>query len=83
MKHTPDRMYHISQTQLSIARFSGGCIFNGANYIYIENDDSLVRSDIYKADMIAQKKWNAQEKAKWKAAKEELNSNVKQDWIEF
>jgi len=43
----------------------------------------LVRSDIYKADMIAQKKWNAQEKAKWKAAGEEMKSSVKQDWMEF
>jgi|GEM_PF-4724708 len=83
MKHAPERMYNISQTQLSIARFSGACIFNGARYVYIEKDDMLVRSDIYKADMIAQKKWNAQEKAKWKAAGEEMKSSVKQDWMEF
>ena len=39
---------NVSQTQLSIARFSGGCMVQGKHYIYNAADDSLMREDIVK-----------------------------------
>ena len=39
---------NVSQTQLSIARFSGGCKVQGKHYIYNPADDSLMREDIVK-----------------------------------
>ena len=39
---------NVSQTQLSIARFSGGCNVNGKHFIYNPADDSLIREDIVK-----------------------------------
>ena len=39
---------NVSQTQLSIARYSGGCKVNDKHYIYNPADDSLIREDIVK-----------------------------------
>lgn len=39
---------NVSQTQLSIARYSGGCKVNDKHYIYNPADDSLMREDIVK-----------------------------------
>ena len=39
---------NVSQTQLSIARHSGGCTVNGKHYTYNPVADELVRSDILK-----------------------------------
>ena len=38
----------ISRTQLSIARYSGGCMVQGSHYIYNPTDDSLIRADVVK-----------------------------------
>jgi hypothetical protein len=38
----------VSQTQFSIARYSGGCVVNGKRFIYIPTDDSLIRDDVFK-----------------------------------
>jgi hypothetical protein len=38
----------ISQTQFSIARYSGGCVVNGKHFIYCPTDDSLIRDDVFK-----------------------------------
>lgn len=46
----PERMYHISHTQLSVARHYGGCNFNGKYYVYEPDTDSLVREDVLKAE---------------------------------
>lgn len=37
---------NVSQTQLSIARYSGGCKVNDRHFIYNPADDSLMREDI-------------------------------------
>lgn len=37
-----------SHTQFSVARFYGGCTFNGKAFIHNPTDDSLIRSDVVK-----------------------------------
>ena len=46
----PERIYHVSQSQFSISRYYGGCVFNGQPYTYIPSGDMLVRNDIFNAD---------------------------------
>ena len=67
----PERYYNISATQLSIARHCGGIIINGAAYVYIADDDQLVRKDIFELDRKAQKKH--QEQAEGKQKQEFMN----------
>lgn len=38
----------VSQTQLSIARYSGGCVVNGRHYVYFPQHDELWRDDVLK-----------------------------------
>lgn len=38
----------VSQTQFSIARYSGGCTINGKPWTYLPEDDMLVRDDVLK-----------------------------------
>ena len=38
----------VSQTQLSIARHSGGCVVNGCRYTYCAATDELWRDDVLK-----------------------------------
>lgn len=45
----PERIYNVSQTQLSVARFYGGCKFNGADYHYDAESDTLTRMDVWEA----------------------------------
>lgn len=45
---TPFVICGVSQTQLSIARFYGGCKFQGRNYSYIPTTDELLRDDVVK-----------------------------------
>ena len=45
----PERIYNVSQTQFSIARLYGGCKFNGADYHYDAESDTLTRMDVWKA----------------------------------
>ena len=52
----PEKIYNVSQTQLSIARFYGGCKFNGADYHYNSENDTLTRMDIWKANLASSKK---------------------------
>ena len=51
-KETPDRIHGWQNSQLSIARFYGGCRFNGAEYViaYSEEGQPLVRSDLLKKE---------------------------------
>jgi len=83
MNKNPERLFNISNSQLSIARYSGGCIFNGARYVYIAEDDVLVRSDIFDLDRKAQKKFTTAEKMKWEELKKQAEENMKQDWMCF
>lgn len=44
----PERIYNVSRGQFSVARHFGGCEFQGANYHYDAENDSLVRRDVWK-----------------------------------
>lgn len=65
----PERIYNVSQTQLSIARHYGGITFNGEGYHYDCDTDTLIRMDIWKAEHAADKKAAAKaakaEREKW------------------
>ena len=65
----PERIHHVSQTQLSIARHYGGITFNGANYHYDAETDTLIRADIWKAQIASSKEESAKaakaEREKW------------------
>lgn len=65
----PETIRYVSHGQFSIARFSGGCTVNGANYHYDQANDELVRMDIWKARIAVSKeaaaKAVADERAKW------------------
>ena len=52
----PERIYNVSQTQLSVARHYGGCKFNGADYHYDAASDTLTRMDVWKAQTASSKK---------------------------
>ena len=71
----PEKIYHVSQTQLSIARHYGGLTFQGYSYTYNPNEDSLTRDDVLKGEVKAGK-------AKAKQVKKELK-NATPDWIGF
>lgn len=42
---TPEIIYNVSQTQLSIARHYGGINYNGVEYIYNPTDDTLTKKN--------------------------------------
>lgn len=52
---TPERFYHVSCTQLSVARLFGGCKFNGVHYVYDPTDDTLTREDVFKKEQTAKR----------------------------
>jgi hypothetical protein len=70
----PERFYNVSQTQLSIARHYGGIKFNGADYHYDEESDTLTRMDIWKARIASCKeegdKAARAERKKWTKAQD-------------
>lgn len=70
MTGTPERFYHVSQTQLSVARLYGGCKVNGAFYRYLAADDCLVREDVFRADEKAKAQHRREERKKWMALKD-------------
>ena len=41
-------MTNVSMTQLSIARYYGGCKFQGDSYTYLPHTDELIRDDVLK-----------------------------------
>jgi hypothetical protein len=45
-RKTPYGMTNVSMTQLSVARYYGGCNFNGQTYTYFPDTDELVRDDV-------------------------------------
>ena len=51
----PEHIYNVSQTQLSVARYYGGCKFNGADYHYDAESDTLYRMDVWRARMASNK----------------------------
>ena len=45
---TPEKITNVLNSQLSIARFWGGCEYNGKSYIYTPEDNgTLTREDIF------------------------------------
>lgn len=50
MTKNPERIHHVSKTQLSIARYFGGCKYNGDEYVYIPGEDVLIRKDVFKKE---------------------------------
>ena len=67
---------HVCQTQFSIARFCGGCNYNGVHWHYDAECDCLFRDDFWKycqsvdkleRDVEADKQ---KERAKWEAARQ-------------
>jgi hypothetical protein len=64
----PDRWRN---SQLSVVRFSSGCIINGVHYILDPDTDFLVRTDVWSQeikDVAKQKRVAVAEKNKWDAA---------------
>ena len=54
----PERIYNWLNTQLSIARFYGGCTYNGASYAIEFNEEGqpLVRTDVLAKEQKASRK---------------------------
>ena len=76
----PERIYNWLNTQLSIARFYGGCTYNGASYAIAWNEEEqpLVRTDV-----LAKEQKAARKKAKEVADAEKEAANKKQTGIQF
>ena len=76
----PERIYNWLNTQLSIARFYGGCTYNGASYAIAFNEEGqpLVRTDV-----LAKEKKAARKKAKEAADAEKEAVRKKQTGIQF
>ncbi len=69
---TPERIHHVSKTQLSVARHFGACTYNGANYTYLAESDELVRNDVLKRDTRLRQQHLREERARWTAVKERI-----------
>lgn len=65
----PEKIYGWINTQLSIARYYGGCTYNGHSYLIdMEDPDKpLVRKDIHLAEIKARKEAAKASKAQSKA----------------
>ena len=50
MQESPEKIYNWQNSQLSVAKYAGGCTYNGAQYIiaYAEDGQPLVRMDLLK-----------------------------------
>lgn len=69
LDHTPPQVYaHVSQGQLSLARYSNAAMLHDQRYTYLPAADVLVRPDLYRV-LIAQLK-AAQQKPAPKAIDE-------------
>ena len=80
MTSRPGVIYHVSQSQLSVARHFGGCKYNGADYHYDAATDTLTRLDIWRAKLASDKEMAArvakEERAKWEKVKDMQKSFV-------
>jgi hypothetical protein len=59
---TPYLIQGVRQSQLSIARFSGSCQFNGDHFTYLPDTDELIRDDVRKFIAKRRKKESATSK---------------------
>ncbi len=69
-EEAPIRYTHVSQTQLSVARYYGRIKVNGIMYIYDAATDTLTREDIVKSQLKSEKEEMA------KAKKEIKNKQI-------
>ena len=73
-KQAPERIYGVSQSQFSIARYYGWCKAFGETYHYDADTDSLVLVDVWNAQIKKDKEKAKQhierELQKWKAAQD-------------
>jgi hypothetical protein len=55
MSEAPEKIHGWLDTQLSIARFYGGCTYSGHRYVidHADPDKPLVRADVLKAEQAA------------------------------
>lgn len=75
-KQSPERIFGVSESQFSVARYYGGCKAFGHSYHYDANTDSLVRLDVWqeqirKSDKVA-KEYAKKERDKWVEAQDQL-----------
>jgi hypothetical protein len=42
----PDEIRHVSRSQFSVARYYGGCTYQGVSYAYERARDVLIRRDV-------------------------------------
>lgn len=61
-KKTPYIIQNVSETQLSIARYFGGCRYDGVYYTSIPVADEIVRNDVLKWIIKYRKDKEAKEK---------------------
>ena len=77
MLTAPPRIYNWLDSQLSLARYSGGCSLNGHSYVIDmdSKDRPLVRSDVLAAEVKAKKQAekDAREAEKEKSATAQSN----------
>lgn len=78
--NNPETIYHVSNSQLSVSRHFGGCKYNGADYHYDAETDTLIRMDIWRARLASDKKYadrvEKEERAKWEKVKDMQKSFV-------
>lgn len=55
MTKAPERIYHVSHGQFSVARHYGGCKAFGTTYHYDAIKDELVRWDIWQVELAIKK----------------------------
>lgn len=74
MKTAPERIYRWLDTQLSVARYYGGCTYQGRRYsiAFNEPDQPLVRADVLAREAKERKDKAKQNKAAAQAAQEQL-----------
>lgn len=72
----PEEIFHVSHTQLSVARHYGGCKYQGVSYHYAADRDALVRLDVWLARIkecgAEAKRIADAERRKWMAAQGSL-----------
>lgn len=69
----PETIRSVTDGQFSLARYSGGCTVNGAQYHYDPENDELARMDIWRSRLANSKK----AAAKAAAAKRDLEAECK------
>lgn len=47
-RRTPYGITNVRMSQFSVARYSGGCKYNGESYTYLPDTDELIRDDVLK-----------------------------------